>query len=92
VAAEYGVREADDHIVAFGQDRAGARVGHGEAAGPQVAEEARGLLVEEDIGVGAAIVPSPAVGVQGGDRRCVTRAGGAVDKSGGGGRVRHEAP
>ena len=78
VCVESGVREPDEPGALFGEDGDSLERRVRESLGPH--GETVGLYVTVQIGVGVrtAVVPAPAVGVQGRDRRCIACQGWAA--------------
>jgi hypothetical protein len=76
VVVEDRVGKADQAVI-LGEDRAAARVLRSEPAGPDRQPVRDHVAIEELVGVGAAVVAAPAVGVQLRDGRGVGGPGAA---------------
>src|SRR5437588_6098287 len=68
VVLEDGVGEADQGVAVLDQDRATPGVWLLQPVAPDRPAVGDYVVVEEGVGVGAPVVPAPAVGMQGGDR------------------------
>ena len=75
VVVEDDVGESDQGAAVLGHDRAAPRIRSLEPAGPHRQTVGADVAVQERVGVGAAVVPAPAVGVKRRDRGRVPRAG-----------------
>ena len=63
VVVEHGIGEAEQ-VAVLGEDRATARVGLAQPVGPNRQPVGDDVTIEKTVGVGAAVVTSPAVSVK----------------------------